>query len=61
VPAFLGAAIVAGVWFTALPNFATVVIAALVVFVFRVLSLRFHWRIPHAKGQQRTGRALEND
>lgn len=51
VPAFLGAAIVAGVWFTALPNFATVVIAAVVVFVFRVLSLRFHWRIPHAEAR----------
>jgi uncharacterized membrane protein YeiH len=59
VPAFIGAALVAGLWFTALPNVFTVFAAAIVVFVFRVLSLRFHWRIPHAKGQPKGGRASE--
>ncbi|MCC2030356.1 TRIC cation channel family protein [Microbacterium sp. YMB-B2] len=59
VPAFIGATVVAGAWFTALPNLATVTIAAAVVFAFRVLSLRFRWRIPHAKGQPRRGRASE--
>ncbi|MGO2746362.1 trimeric intracellular cation channel family protein [Microbacterium sp.] len=59
VPAFLGAAIVASLWFTAVPNLVTVFAAAIVVFVFRVLSLHFHWRIPHAKGQPRRGRTSE--
>lgn len=57
VPAFLGAAIVAGLWFTTLPNVVMVSVAAIVVFVFRVLSLHFHWRIPHAKGRPRNRKA----
>lgn len=59
VPAFLGAAIVTGLWFTMLPDLITVSSAAVVVFVFRVLSMHFHWRIPHAKGQPRRGAASE--
>lgn len=59
VPAFLGAAIVAALWSTSLPNIVTVAAAAAVVFVFRVLSLKFHWRIPHAKGGPRKGMASE--
>ncbi|MGP6172307.1 trimeric intracellular cation channel family protein [Microbacterium sp. A196] len=59
VPAFLGAALVAGLWFTVIPNVITVFLAAVVVFVFRLLSLHFHWRIPHAKGQPKRGRVSE--
>lgn len=50
VPAFLGAAIVAGLSLTELPGLLSVFIGAFIVFVFRVLSLHFHWRIPHARG-----------
>lgn len=57
VPAFLGAAIVAALWLTDLPNILTVSVAAVVVFVLRVLSLHFRWRIPHAKGRPRRGDA----
>lgn len=59
VPAFIGAAIVAGLWITALPNAVTSFVAAITVFVFRVLSLHFHWRIPHAKGRGRRGEVPE--
>lgn len=48
VPAFLGAAIVAGLWvlgwYSSLVGFAV----AAFVFAFRVVSLRLKWRIPHA-------------
>ncbi len=49
VPAFLGAALTAALWFSAIPIVLATFIAAVVVFVFRVLSLHFHWRIPHAR------------
>nr|WP_255521378.1 TRIC cation channel family protein [Tessaracoccus sp. SD287] len=52
VPAFLGAAIVAGLSLTRLPTPAAVVLAAGVVFVFRMLSLHFGWRIPQARGER---------
>lgn len=49
VPAFLGAMMTAGLWFSPIPTALATFIAAVVVFVFRVLSLHFHWRIPHAR------------
>ncbi|WP_298038884.1 TRIC cation channel family protein [uncultured Microbacterium sp.] len=51
VPAFLGAIIVATIWLTPLANVFSALIGAVVVFVFRVLSLRFRWHIPHAHGR----------
>lgn len=49
VPAFLGASIIALLWFTDILNPATSFAAALIVFAFRMLSLHFGWRIPHAQ------------
>lgn len=49
VPAFLGAVLTAGLWFSPIPTALATFFAAVVVFVFRVLSLHFHWRIPHAR------------
>lgn len=49
VPAFLGAVLTAVLWFSSIPTVLATFIAAVVVFVFRVLSLHFHWRIPHAR------------
>lgn len=59
VPAIIGAALVAGLWFLALPNAVMSVGSAVIVFVFRVLSLHFRWRVPHAKGQPRKGKGPE--
>ncbi|MGO3879700.1 MAG: TRIC cation channel family protein, partial [Agrococcus casei] len=59
VPAFVGAALVAGLWFTILPNVVMSFGSAVIVFIFRVLSLHFHWRVPHAKGQPRKGTGTE--
>ncbi|WP_029145539.1 trimeric intracellular cation channel family protein [Microbacterium luticocti] len=50
VPAFLGAALIAALAWAGWLNVVTLYLAALVVFVFRVLSLRHHWHIPHAQG-----------
>jgi uncharacterized membrane protein YeiH len=49
VPAFLGAALTAALWYSPMPTPLSVFIAAALVFAFRVLSLHFHWRIPHAR------------
>lgn len=51
VPAFLGAILVAVLWLLGWYNAVTLYAAASVVFVFRMLSLRFHWHIPHAQGR----------
>lgn len=51
VPALLGAALTAALWFTPIPIALATFIAATIVFVFRVLSLHFHWRIPHARAR----------
>ncbi|MFC7789740.1 trimeric intracellular cation channel family protein [Microbacterium sp. MAHUQ-60] len=57
VPALLGAALTAALWFSPIPLALSTFIAATIVFVFRVLSLHFHWRIPHARaGSQETSR-----
>lgn len=57
VPALLGAALTAALWFSPIPIALSTFIAATIVFVFRVLSLHFHWRIPHARaGSQETSR-----
>lgn len=47
-----GAAIVAGLSLTRPPTLVAVVLAAGVVFVFRMLSLHFGWRIPQARGER---------
>lgn len=49
VPAFLGAALAAALWYSPIPTALTTFVAAVAVFAFRVLSLHFHWRIPHAQ------------
>jgi uncharacterized membrane protein YeiH len=51
VPALLGAALTAALWFSSIPIALATFIAACIVFVFRVLSLHFHWRIPHARAR----------
>lgn len=57
VPAFLGAALAAALWYSPIPTALTTFVAAVAVFVFRVLSLHFHWRIPHARaGAQHSSR-----
>lgn len=57
VPALLGAALMAALWFSPIPVALAAFIAAVIVFVFRVLSLHFHWRIPHARaGSQEASR-----
>ncbi|WEG09268.1 TRIC cation channel family protein [Microbacterium horticulturae] len=50
VPAFLGAVLIAGLWYLGWYGPVALYAVAVVVFVFRVLSLKFGWRIPHAHG-----------
>ncbi|GAA3773549.1 trimeric intracellular cation channel family protein [Microbacterium kribbense] len=52
VPAFFGAALMAGLWFTGWLGPSGQLVVAVLVFAFRVLSLRFHWHIVHAQGSQ---------
>nr|WP_246846246.1 TRIC cation channel family protein [Humibacter ginsenosidimutans] len=53
VPAMLGAALMAVLWQMHWYNPVTIVIVAAIVFALRVLSLRFHWHIPHAVADKR--------
>ena len=48
VPAFLGAALVVGLWILGWHSSLTGFVVAAFVFLFRIVSLRFKWRIPHA-------------
>lgn len=48
VPAFLGAALVVGLWILGWHSSLTGFAVAAFVFLFRIVSLRFKWRIPHA-------------
>lgn len=48
VPAMLGAALTSVLWSLRLFTPLTQVLVALLVFAFRVASLRFKWRVPHA-------------
>jgi uncharacterized membrane protein YeiH len=48
VPAMLGAALITVLWSVGLYSALTELLAAVLVFAFRVLSLRFKWHVPHA-------------
>lgn len=48
VPAMLGAALITVLWFSGLYGPLTELLVAALVFAFRVLSLRYRWRVPHA-------------
>ena len=48
IPAFAGAALATGLWHLGLLNLATGATAAVVVFSFRMLSLRYGWHAPLA-------------
>nr|WP_274635981.1 TRIC cation channel family protein [Microbacterium bovistercoris] len=50
VPAFIGAALIAGLWYVGWYGPIALYAVTALVFAFRVLSLRFRWRIPHARG-----------
>ncbi|MGJ4845906.1 trimeric intracellular cation channel family protein [Leifsonia sp. Le1] len=54
VPAMLGAAAITVLWSYGLYGALTELLVAVLVFVFRLLSLRYKWRVPHAS---RTGDA----
>jgi uncharacterized membrane protein YeiH len=50
VPAFIGAVLIAGLWYLGWYGPVALYAVTAVVFAFRVLSLHFGWRIPHARG-----------
>ncbi|WP_354002937.1 trimeric intracellular cation channel family protein [Microbacterium elymi] len=50
VPAFIGAVLIAGLWYVGWYGPIALYAVTALVFAFRVLSLRFRWRIPHARG-----------
>jgi uncharacterized membrane protein YeiH len=50
VPAFVGAALIGTLWIVGWYGPVTLVAVTVAVFAFRVLSLHFGWRIPHARG-----------
>lgn len=49
VPAFLGATLVVALWHLGVSNLIAAAVSAAVVFGFRLLSLRFGWRVPGAR------------
>lgn len=48
IPAFAGAALTVGLWHLGWLNLASGTVAAVVVFIIRLLSLKFHWHAPLA-------------
>ena len=48
VPAMLGAALVTVLWSAGMYSALAQLFVAVLVFAFRILSLRFNWRVPHA-------------
>lgn len=57
VPAMLGAALTAGAAWASLPTPVVELPVAVIVFAFRVVSLRFHWHVPGAVRSGYSGRA----
>ncbi|MDO5743276.1 MAG: TRIC cation channel family protein, partial [Micrococcaceae bacterium] len=50
VPAMLGAGLMAGLWVVGVQGWVWELVVASVVFVLRVLSLKFRWHVPKAVG-----------
>ncbi len=48
IPAFAGASLATGLWHMGWLNLATGTVAAVIVFIFRMLSLRYGWHAPLA-------------
>lgn len=57
VPAMLGAALITILWTVGAYSALAQMLVAILVFAFRVLSLRFNWHVPHAA--PRRGEATE--
>lgn len=48
VPAMLGATLITALWSIGLYNALAQLLVAVLVFAFRILSLRYKWHVPHA-------------
>ena len=59
VPAMFGAALVTVLWCFGWFSPLTQLVVAVLVFAFRLLSLRYRWRVPHASIASRAERAAE--
>ena len=55
IPAMVGAGAVAALWALGLYSTAAGIVVAVVVFAFRILALRLHWRVPLAASSRHRG------